>query len=174
MSIKTLTDRFRPVPPEMIPVDKARRLLADLKARDAEIARLQDAGAELEATIETREQELQQARFKNETLERSYATQLQAARERAETAEAAAAEKEPRIKDLEIALKLLQRKFDDAQARLDMFGPETASIDELLAGSTGAAKAPLSVVDDEPAEHAESQILGDMIDPSIMLVRTKK
>jgi len=111
---------------------KLRQIGSELAERDAALGRLEQTISDQKHQIESLRQAVKQAEFQNGVLEQSYAKQLSEARDRAAAAEQAMADQEAQIADLEIDRKAINDKLADAQSRLDMFGTEAASIDEIL------------------------------------------
>ena len=172
MRIGDIKDRLRAESAEGVSGDKSRRLAAELRIRDREIERLKGVIADKDNEIETFRQELRQAGFRYETLERSYSTQLEKARERADCAERSLIEQKEQFAELETSHKMLRRDFDAARSRLDMFGPEAASIDEILAASAPKAEPVERIEPSEPAELTDtSESLCEMLDPGVMFAR---
>jgi chromosome segregation ATPase len=172
---KHLTGRFLTKPADDAVAKATRKLRAAIQERDAAIAQLEKRISEHETHVESLRLELEQSGFKAQTLEQSYSTQLAEARERARMAEESIIEQQTRIVELEADYKITRRKLDDAQARLDMFGPEAASIDEMLASFSIPRERP-GMFDGEAPDDApvEPQSLEEMLAPDVMFSAKQK
>ena len=149
--------------------EEARDLAAALEARDAAIAELEQTLAKHEAKIASLRDALDQAQFKTRILDQSYSTQLGEARRRATAAERLVAEQQTRIAELDARHTELEKELAEARTTLESFGPEAASIDEMLAS--------FAVPQDQPLAHdpagevdppADPQALEEMIAPEVM------
>jgi chromosome segregation ATPase len=137
--------------------DEARKLRAAIEERDASIRRLEQTISEQKAEIATLEQALKQANFKAGILEQSYSTQLREAREHAVAAEQATADQQTRIEELEAHHQELNKELAEARARLDLFGPDASSIDELLGR--------LSIPEEQVSAHDSDLLVDEPGDP---------
>jgi predicted nucleic acid-binding Zn-ribbon protein len=152
-----------------------RNLNAAIEERDAVIGRHEETICEQQAHIESLRQALEQAKFKTGILERSYSTQLQEARERGVAAERSAGDQKLQIAELEASHKALTRELAEARSKLDLFGPEEASIDEMLTSFSTTREQPFRR-DSEAQVDApvDPQTLDEMLPPDVMLAGKKK
>ena len=175
MLTKHLTGKFRTKSSDDVAKDATRKLRAVLDERDATIRQLEQTIAEHESQMNSLRRDLEQADFRTQTLEQSYATQLGEARDRAETAECSVAEQQTRITELELGHKKLKRDLDDAKSRLDMFGPEAASIDEMLASFSIPKEKPTIPASETAAEEPLASHSNDeMLAPDVMFSGKRK
>ena len=113
--------------------ERIRELNAQIAERDAALATLEQTLAEQAEQLEVLRDALERSKYQTGILERSYATQLEEARGRADTAEASLAEQTERLSELEREQHRLANELEAARARLDMIGPtDAATIDDLL------------------------------------------
>jgi len=147
--------------------------------RDLAIERLERALTEERAHAATLRARVEELRFKNEILERSYSKQLADARRRAETAENSLAGHEARIAELESDRAQSMRLLGEARAELEQFSglrhrsrPGIVTMDELMQDSSWLPKQPEvhrenghldTKVRPEPEDPAE-----DMLAPELM------
>lgn len=175
MLTKYLKDKDHAEPAADESADEAGELRAAIEERDAAINRLEQTLADQIARIETLEQELEQAKFKTGILEQSYSTQLSDAREHAATIEKSMTDTQARNRELEAGYKELENKLAEANAKLDYFGPETESIDELLESSSVRDEQPNPQGSDEMIDAPiERETTEEMLAPDIMFAGTSE
>ena len=139
-----------------------------LQERDEKISRLEQTVHDQNARIEALAQALEQAEFRAETLERSYATQLREARERTAVDEQSIAAQQSRIDELEADQKKISRDLQRARARLEPFGPDPASIDELLEGPMPESQPITDDMVDAVDASVDSQTPEEMLSPDVV------
>lgn len=165
-----LKDRARTEPTGDASTDEACKLSAAIAERDAAIERLEQTISEQIVQIETLEQALEQAKFQAGVLEQSYSTQLRDAREHAATAERSMAETQTWIQDLEAGHTELNKKLAEANAKLDLFGSDSVSIDQLLESSSMPEEPARPHGSDEMIdEPIERQTTEEMLAPDVMI-----
>lgn len=106
--------------------------------RDTTIEKLQSAIAEEREHSATLHRTIDELHFKAATLERGYATQLEAARKRRETAEQLLEEHQARLAAFEGAGKNTTQLLDEARAELAKVSAERDRLREALASPAGA------------------------------------
>ena len=102
---------------------------------------------------------LEQEKFKIGILEQSYSTQLRDERERAAVAEQSIIDQQTRIEELEADHKDLTSELAGVRARLEPFGPDPASIDELLESS--------SIPQEQSCLHQSDETADESVDPEV-------
>lgn len=170
-----LKEKIRSVQAFSIAGAKARKLAAAIAERDAALKSLEETVAEQNTQIEELRKLLDEAKFQSGILEQSYAKQLAEARDRANNAEKSVDDSQSRISELEVSEKALRSELGDAKSRLDMFGPEAGSIDEMLES--------FSQPKDQPTRHEmaaevdpvdDPQPVEEMLAPDLMLTANRK
>ena len=170
MLTKILKNAVRTEPTGNASTDEACELSAAIAERDAAIERLEQTVSEQRAQIETLEQALEQAKFQTGVLERSYSTQLRDAREHAASVEQSITDTQTWIQDLEADHTELNKKLAEANAKLDLFGSDSASIDELLESSSMPEEPARPHGSDEMIdEPIERQTTEEMLAPEVMI-----
>jgi len=155
--------------------DKTRELEAALKERDAAIDLLDQTISEQIAQIETLRQALEDAKFKSGILEQSYSTQLREARGRAAAAEQSLSDQQNLIQELESTRNELNKELSAARSRLDSFGRDEPSIDDLLESFTMSQETISPRRSDDLIDRsADPQTHEDMLAPDVMLAGKNK
>ena len=175
MLTRHITGRFRVDSTGSGESDRVRNLNAAIEERDAAIGRHEQTITEQQAHIETLQKSLEQAKFKTAILERSYSTQLKEARERGAAAERSAGDQKQQIAELEASHKALTKELAEARSKLDLFGPEEASIDEMLASFSTTREQPFRRDSEAQVDApADPQTLDEMLPPDVMLAGKRK
>ena len=170
-----LKGRTRPAPAFSIAGAKARKLSAVVAERDAALERLKETVTEQTSQIAELEKALADAKFQTGILEQSYAKQLSEARDRADCAEKCAYDRSERISELEAREKELSSELADAKSRLDLFGPEAGSIDEMLESFSKPKEQPhMDELTPEVDPDDDAKRLEEMLAPDLMFAAKRK
>lgn len=155
--------------------DRSPELRAEIAERDAAIKSLEEKISEQNLRIEELSAALKDSEFKAGILEQSYAKQLTQARERAEAAEQSVTDQQDAVDELEKRAKSLSSELQDAKSRLDMFGPEAGSIDEMLESfSKPKEQSGIHRADDIVDAPFDSENTDELIAPELMLAAKRK